>query len=57
MAFVLDHSRAMESYGELQRAMGKKVHIKLKHDHTRAIDSYVELRRAMESYGEPWVKH
>ena len=56
ITFVLDHSRAMESYGELRRAMGKKVHIKLKHDHTRAIDSYVELRRAMESYGEPWVK-
>ena len=46
--------RVMESYGELRRAMGRKVHITFKHDQTRATESYGELWRALgvtESYG------
>ena len=41
---------ATDSYGELRRAMGTKVHITFKHDQTRATESYGELwelRRAM----------
>ena len=67
VTFVLDHSRDMKSYGELwratesyeelRRAIGRKVHITFKHDQTRATESYGELRRAVESngsYGEQW---
>ena len=53
ISFMLDHSTAMKSYGELMRTMesyGKKVHIKfLKKGFHK---SYKELWRAMESYGE-----
>ena len=37
--------RVMDSYGELRRAMGRKVHITFKHNQTRATESYGELRR------------
>ena len=37
----------MKSYGELRRAMGRKVHITFEHEQTRSIESFRELRRAM----------
>ena len=42
--------RVMDSYRELRRAMGRKVHITSKHNLTRA------PRRATESYGDPRVE-
>ena len=37
----------MKSYGELRRAMGRKVHIIFEHEQTRAMESFGELRRAL----------
>ena len=37
----------MESYEELRQAMGREIHIALKHCKTKATESYGELRRAM----------
>ena len=39
--------RVMDSYRELRRAMGRKVHITFKHDQTRATESNGDLRRAL----------
>ena len=40
--------RVMDSYEELRRAMGRKVHITFEHEQTRAMERYGELRRTME---------
>ena len=37
----------MESYGELWRAMGRKVHITFEHEQARATERYGELQKAM----------
>ena len=47
IALVHQQPRAMQSYGELRRAMGRLVVIALTHQQPRAMESYGELRRAM----------
>ena len=39
--------RVMDSYEELRRAMGRKVHLTFKYDQKRATESYGELRRSL----------
>ena len=49
--FVLNQPRAMESYGELQRAMDMYGYTRLYDIYIVPFKSYGELRRAMGSYG------
>ena len=49
-ALTHQQSRAMESYGELRRAMGEKVCLGFTHQQSRAMESYGELRTATDSY-------
>ena len=46
-ALTHQQSRAMESYGELRRAMGQVLGTALTLQQPRAMESYGELRRAM----------
>ena len=37
----------MESYGELRKAMGRKIYITFEHEQTRATERYGELKREL----------
>ena len=53
--FVRNQTRAMESYGELRRAMDTYGYTRLYDICNIPFKSYGELWRATESYGELWV--
>ena len=60
MTLLVNHStgtRAIESYGELQRAMESSGEPLVKHKNITVclLKCFGELWTAMESYGEPWV--